>query len=677
MQQRWKHFSKDEQRYVGAGKSGASPLLDPYAQWAVLTSWRGFRSEMERQVAGSPIKVRVLAMAPTTEVLNEALDQPWLCVSPAYKNVIPGTQKFALCFTAELSANDLPKLGDLGLRWELSVPLRDAESVSEATANGFFGRDVDKTPFQARNIFTNVDSAGDEREKSSKSGGAIAVIDFGCPFLSNTFASAVGTQPRTRLRALWDQGSSPKSSGRSGYWPWQQPQCFLQGRELGAEALQRMYASMWNNAGVTIADEHAGYRGIDYLIAYDDPRRRIWFSTHGAHVLSVAGGSIDPLTGKADPDVKSTGTASNADLIFVQLPALTAADSSGSSLSANLLDGVRYVLDQCTPDAKIVINISYGSHAGPHNGKSLFEIALDELLEARTNNFAIVLGAGNSRLEQCHAKRSVRAHYPARLRFLLAPGDTTDTFIEFWYSRRDRKMPTLKVRLRSPSGDWSDWCEHGQKLERADETTGDVVAAAFSGTDAVTKTMILLAFAPTAQPADDVGALAEAGVWEVEVALANGASADDLVEFDAWVERDDPSGMDSTVQPHFIGLSENDQDNTLSSLSTGQHTIVAGGFRISDGLPAAYSSIGPQRGPKSSLPLIYAACEEDELQPNILAAAVRSGEGFRMNGTSVAAPVLSRRIYNLMQRQGTVSRKAWKQSLAQLANGKDPFLRPA
>jgi hypothetical protein len=79
------------------------------------------------------------------------------------------------------------------------------------------------------------------------------------------------------------------------------------------------------------------------------------------------------------------------------------------------------------------------------------------------------------------------------------------------------------------------------------------------------------------------------------------------------------------------------------------------------------------------LPEVLAACELDAESPHILAAATRSGETMRMSGTSVAAPVLARRLFNAMVKQGPRGPKdaAAVQRLAlELArNGKDPALR--
>ena len=59
-----------------------------------------------------------------------------------------------------------------------------------------------------------------------------------------------------------------------------------------------------------------------------------------------------------------------------------------------------YALDLCKAHTPLAVNISYGTFAGPHDGSSLLESALDELLAMGRKNFAIVLAAGNARRER-------------------------------------------------------------------------------------------------------------------------------------------------------------------------------------------------------------------------------------------------------------------------------------
>lgn len=193
--------------------------------------------------------------------------------------------------------------------------------------------------------------------------------------------------------------------------------------------------------------------------------------------------------------------------------------------------------------------------------------------------------------------------------------------------------------------------------------------------------LALLALAPTLQPAGVPCATVEAGIWEIEIELHGpsdqGQHPPDppTVVIDARIERDDPGRGPGAGTSRFLDQDFSDADDTLSSLATGRHTIVAGGFRRSDGREVAYSAVGPQRSRHEGL-MVLAACEEDEVHPNIRATAVRSGETFRMNGTSVAAPVLARQLFNTMKNVGDVARGEWKARLADLARQVDGVVRP-
>ena len=173
--------------------------------------------------------------------------------------------------------------------------------------------------------------------------------------------------------------------------------------------------------------------------------------------------------------------------------------------------------------------------------------------------------------------------------------------------------------------------------------------------------------------------LAEADITVSEVRLSPdvwGDSSD--VPINAWIERDDPPRDSTAGQPRFLDQFPDDERNTLSSLSTGKNTLVASGFNRMTGSVAPYASQGAVGG---KLPHVLAACEEDEMDPTIAAAATRSGEVYRINGTSVAAPVLARRLYNHMVRLGkqkvpeTVARDEWPKVISDLA-AKDPALKP-
>ena len=660
--------------------------IDPYFEWAERTEWRGFRRLLgQRLGSGDPRidKIRVLVQAEDAAAAKVAMGWSQWTVAEVYT-----TSPLELRhFVADVQMGNLAWLKTLagtGLRWELSLPFRDAETEARAQPIGAYGETREALSFRTTEHFDLDAAKGPPNEEIV--GPVMAVIDFGCPFMNEAFRGPNGT---TRIQALWDQGANRRPArARDGTdlpWPWADTRARMgYGRALRNDTMNRIIGRTATDAAKGLPlDESEAYRRIDYLINYDDARRRIWAATHGGHVTAVAAGSPDPLRGVVDePDA-----ASGSPVVFVQLPALTAADSGGGSLSAQVLDAVHYVLDVCEKNTPIVINLSYGSFAGPHDGSSLIEQALDEIIELRGKNLAIVLGAGNGHQAACHVKRAAQVDRSALLRIGLEPGDFTDTYVETWFEPGEPLLDRVRARARTASGDWSGWVGVGQAAEMREVGEQRPVARLSFQQNPPNgeRPLLLLAMAPTARPADDDGALAPVGSWQIEVCLvpraqmkagedsgtpnAGDPSADreaETVRFESWVERDDPGWLGVGVQPRFEEQRVGDADQTLSSLATGRYTIAAGGFRLSDSVPAHYSSTGPRLGPA----LIYAACEESADLPNISAAAVRSSDSLRMNGTSVAAPVLARRIYNHFADQATpdVPFDAWAATLREIVD---------
>lgn len=635
-------------------------FLDPYYRWAKATRWRSFARNVRALGSLDPrgTELRLIVGVPSSldeKKLKILLESgPWV-VAAIYKKPIRAGRKLARHFTASIPSTPeaLTWLEAQSFDWELAVPNRDATTMSVASRWGKYGEERERSDFK-RDIPVLKAAEVEERSDAPRLplSSAIAVIDFGCPFLNWRFDAARG--PGTRVVALWDQGALRDASRQDE--PWQAAPDGLHGRALTQPALDGLLAAARDPDGPV--DEFEAYRQLDYLIAYDDPRRRVWRSSHGAHVLDMAGGRRDPL---GDPHEDGTDAAGDAPLIFVQLPALTAADSSGASLTAQLLDGVRYALQCCRDDAKLVVNISYGRHTGPHDAGSLIETALDEILKLRKTNLAIVLGAGNARLSGCHTRRTVRPNRSALLRVDVVPGDTTETFVEIWYERPAASI-TLEARVRTGEGDWCGWLKAGDEallyepgvdlpvaMLRHDEYERRRFAEeADKPTD---KNLVLLALAPTMQPADDDGPLTRPGRWEIELKVSGTSDDESSVEVYAVIGRDDPGDLSDGIQSTFADLDRSDLDETLNGIATGRHTIAVGAIYRDTGRETSYSS----RGTKPDIPVVYAAAECSEQDPGIRAAAVSSLDSYRMNGTSVAAPVLARRIYNWMMANPGVS----------------------
>jgi subtilisin family serine protease len=107
-------------------------------------------------------------------------------------------------------------------------------------------------------------------------------------------------------------------------------------------------------------------------------------SGHGTHVMGILGGDGSG-TGAGVPAHTYVGMAPLADLVMVKTTFLT----------TDILDGVAYVMNKATAAGKpCVVNLSLGSHYGPHDGTSAFEAGLSALSGAGR---VIVKSAGNER----------------------------------------------------------------------------------------------------------------------------------------------------------------------------------------------------------------------------------------------------------------------------------------
>ena len=107
---------------------------------------------------------------------------------------------------------------------------------------------------------------------------------------------------------------------------------------------------------------------------------------HGTHVMSIAAGD-----GSASPN-GFVGVAPEATIVAVKT----------SFFTSDILQGVEYVFDLADSlGLPAVVNLSLGGHEGPHDGTSLFEEGLDELV--RGTGHVIVVSAGNEGDELIHA----------------------------------------------------------------------------------------------------------------------------------------------------------------------------------------------------------------------------------------------------------------------------------
>lgn len=130
--------------------------------------------------------------------------------------------------------------------------------------------------------------------------------------------------------------------------------------------------------------------------------------SHGTHVAGIAGGS-----GFTSTNLIHKGVAHESELVFVKI--LHTNDSLGKSalgdaIVANptIIDAYNYIFSYAKQQGKpAVINLSWGSHTGPHDGTSLFDRAVDEMVKEPGH---VVVGAnGNNGRDEMHFRHDFTA----------------------------------------------------------------------------------------------------------------------------------------------------------------------------------------------------------------------------------------------------------------------------
>lgn len=476
----------------------------------------------------------------------------------------------------------------------------------------------------------------------------MAIIDDGCPFAHAAYRATSGVG--SRVMALWDQGADCAAARTVAG---QLPVGFGYGLEFDKTAISDAIKAGTDKVTGSV-DEDACYDAI----AYDLVGSRF---RHGAQTMGVAAGSPNPFLEVGDEHLDE---AAEADIVFVQLPRETMADTSGGSLPVRVLDALRYIdsLSWVTRESDgaklrrpLLVNLSVGAVAGPHDGTSLVEQAIDDFLSHRPLSM-VVLPAGNAREARLHTAIVVPPGKRRTLGWLVAPDNASDSFMELWLPPSiDPQAPTqLTIRLIPPEAPCDTCPEVEPGAARflvpagADQAAVCGVVNALTASNSRNGAVVLLAVGPTASDGSVLRAMATAGEWTVEIYNPHGTA----VVVEAWIERADPTFGGATQQSEFSeeSLSSESEHSTLNSLAHAQAPVVVGGY--SKDLSGRCilddkSGEGPGRlGIGRPGPDLIAPSDESPEQSGLLSYGVHTGEWIRMRGTSVSAAIVTRRLFN-------------------------------
>lgn len=483
----------------------------------------------------------------------------------------------------------------------------------------------------------------------------VAVIDDGIAFAHRNFRDAEG---HSRIESCWLQSARSDQSSR-----------VLFGREWLREEIDNLIAEA--------RDEEEIYSNLP--MSEDDARygaalRR--FSTHGTHVLDIAAGhrhgSIDPAWTTAGND-----TLDRVRIIAVQLPPAAVADTAGFGKDAYILSAFHHIFERAdqiyaaygvneAAQQALVVNFSFGSTGGSHNGVGRVERAIDELITMRRRQNKptyVTMPAGNTFSSALYGeisadllKRNTGAY---TIPWRVQPNSAAASHLELWF---DQKPVDCTLTIKAPGWEKPESLALNDAVSitfpNADAPVGQAVFAEF--VDGLWHAVVSLV--PT-EPEDDALPAAPAGLWQVT--LHAKGSAELKTPVCCRIQRsEDPHGYKTGARQSYFDDPSNErfgekgdlssQDKpaafvqrfgSLNTLASGSTIWVVGGFFADTQQPSAVSAAGkPGRPPGSPFVDAGAASDDSRHLFGRRAAATLSGSLARVSGTSVAAPYVARRV---------------------------------
>lgn len=533
-------------------------------------------------------------------------------------------------------------------------------------------------------------------------GPLVCVIDDRCNFASHRLLDAAGLP---RVASIWDQDDNEKTRKQRRACHWgdagdvdrssgvvqdDDPRPRVDGRPLRRGAASGSNLNLrdrYNQIGHVVANssELASYKTYGYL---HPPAR--W--SHGSSILDLVAGPELWLGGQrlrwSDPP---------NGIRFVQLPEQTVQDTTGGSLDSHVIDAIQHALEEAQVGRDVIVNLSFGTNGGPHDGTSVFESALLELLRWYDGSLAapafgrrlhVVLPAGNTHLWRCHASGWLTSSRPSReLLWKIQPDDGTDNFLEISLPDQGAVevtltppgQPELAAVVADQAVYWSG----------ADGVVHAAVIYPRRAANTTVGTMALVAVGPTQRRSDDPAPVSEGGlprrpvwaphgVWKVKlrsVARAGQPVAD--VRFDAWIQRGDAApGRARAVrgyrgrQSYFLEEDECSVDprGTLNGIATASdpdqtrpRLWVVGAMRHSDLNVSDYSAAGPTRVANGRFggPDVVTVADESLNLPGLLVGGVLAGARVRVSGTSLAAGLFTRLLFHHLARSNPPRPMVW------------------
>jgi hypothetical protein len=507
---------------------------------------------------------------------------------------------------------------------------------------------------------------------------------------------------------------------------WQQTATF--GGQLFLNFGQELYASQIDDAIMrnTVSNSLLGWLDEDafnrdtrlvepHLL--DGHRDLDFRAAHGSHVLDLACG--------LDPASTSDEGLNRQRIIAVNLPPQALHGTAGNFLALwaiLAMERIFHVAEatwhankkagNAVPEGgyPLVINFSYGMQAGPKDGTSHFEKAIEALLDARAATFKaparIVMPVGNDNLERVNARayvgtvgrwRKLNIQKTVDIPWRIMPEDLTPNYVEIWNSAmpEEHEKTGTKGKKLWPKDIELFIAPPGQALQKVprlapgEHSDFGNFARVYCRRD-FEQLAFVLAVAPT-MTHDNDRPIAPAGLWRLciegkvdivntnvqiqsDQAVLPGSLTGRTSYFDharADVRPEDVYPEDGRPRDSYDYLTGDHTDTwvdygpiqikgTQNALATLGKINLVGGHRASDGKPALYSSSSDGNNKRNGIGREHLdATYPSEDAPSlfgILASGSRDGSVVAYRGTSMAAGLATRDIAAALEAWGPVMR---------------------
>ena len=447
-----------------------------------------------------------------------------------------------------------------------------------------------------------------------------AVIDYGCPFMHPLLCTQSGTMRSTRVRALWDQQPAATNDART------KPKGFEYGTELSREQLNAVIHA-------AAGDERLAYESLGYQAL----RMR---ESHGAHSLGIL--LDDGLRPRGD-----TRRDETPDVLFVQLPQGLLSAPNRAVLSRYVVDALVWIESHREPDERVILSLGEGSSQGPNDGSSIVERALQTFTQwgPRGALNRIYIAAGNGFDERLHAQAILSPSAPKSFLWRVPPASELPASVEIWVpTGRNDSLAEVQLELFAPDGRQAARVTLGQTAHWPDArvAAASVVSTSWRGKGC---TLCLIRLAPTS--VSDARACASVGDWTIKLTTKTGLKKPvhlfigRIKQALGFPLRTAQSTFVSNERRGFVGASGK---GTLQGLATAKGVVRVGGVIGVRRKPptAKYSSRGPSRDGSIHGPDVSVRVDDGDVLKGRRSIGNLSGVTFRMNGTSVGAPLAAR-----------------------------------